>query len=392
LSRPLADRQQMSLPTLENLMANASWLRLAALASALALAAPAWAGSEGTFSTFFGHLAGANNSGDANQNTFIGASAGQTNNSGASNTFLGTFAGNNNSTGSQNTYLGMGAGAIGAIGSGNVFVGYGAGYNETGSNKLYIDSCLGQCGFPLVYGEFDNHLLKFNGVLNVRANGVAKSQLHFSQGDTETGGWLTSAGDNNFFASSGARYDNGNWVQRSPDGKAVVAGSGGTGYRIFTSLGFNTGVSIPLTLRLHIDYGGNLGLNTAAVAGTPIVHSSGASLTAGGVWTDASSREYKEHIEALSTEDAQRTLAALNPVRYNYKADPREKHVGFIAEDVPELVAREGRKSLSPMDIVAVLTKVLQEKSEKMDALEATVVRLEAELNRLKLRDAMARE
>jgi BMFP domain-containing protein YqiC len=79
-------------------------------------------------------------------------------------------------------------------------------------------------------------------------------------------------------------------------------------------------------------------------------------------------------------------------VRYNYKADPREKHVGFIAEDVPELVAREGRKSLSPMDIVAVLTKVLQEKSEKMDALEATVVRLEAELNRLKLRDAMARE
>ena len=35
--------------------------------------------------------------------------------------------------------------------------------------------------------------------------------------------------------------------------------------------------------------------------------------------------------------------------------------MGFIAEDVPDLVATKDRKGLSPMDIVAVLTKVLQE-------------------------------
>lgn len=39
--------------------------------------------------------------------------------------------------------------------------------------------------------------------------------------------------------------------------------------------------------------------------------------------------------------------------------------MGFIAEDVPDLVATPNRKSLSPMDIVAVLTKVVQEQQNE---------------------------
>src|SRR5208283_1869105 len=54
-------------------------------------------------------------------------------------------------------------------------------------------------------------------------------------------------------------------------------------------------------------------------------------------------------------------LDGLNPVKYNYKTDKDDRHVGFIAEDVPDLVATKDRKGLSPMDIVAVLTKVVQE-------------------------------
>jgi hypothetical protein len=110
------------------------------------------------------------------------------------------------------------------------------------------------------------------------------------------------------------------------------------------------------------------------VAGTPIQHSSGAHLTAGGVWTDASSRDYKEHIVPLTTEEALQALSGLKPVKFNYKVDAEEKYVGFIAEDVPALVARKDRKSLSPMDIVAVLTQVVQEQrsvlAEKSRALE----------------------
>ena len=101
----------------------------------------------------------------------------------------------------------------------------------------------------------------------------------------------------------------------------------------------------------------------------------GATLTAGGTWTDASSREYKENIAALSAQEAIKTLAGLNPVKYNYKVDQDEKHVGFIAEDVPDLVAMKDRKALSPMDIVAVLTKVVQEQKETLDAKSQIVER-----------------
>ena len=52
----------------------------------------------------------------------------------------------------------------------------------------------------------------------------------------------------------------------------------------------------------------------------------------------------------------------MNPVQYQYKSDDLgDQHVGFIAEDVPDLVATPGRKGVSALDLVAVLTKVLQE-------------------------------
>jgi hypothetical protein len=79
-----------------------------------------------------------------------------------------------------------------------------------------------------------------------------------------------------------------------------------------------------------------------------------------GNWNDASSRELKDNIKSLSSDAALETLAGLEPVRYTYKRN-KEEHVGFIAEDVPELVANNSRKNLSSMDIVAVLTKVVQE-------------------------------
>jgi len=93
----------------------------------------------------------------------------------------------------------------------------------------------------------------------------------------------------------------------------------------------------------------------------PLHMASGAHCTAGGVWTNASSREYKTDIKQLTAEKAMVALAELKPVEFAYKADSQEKHVGFIAEDVPELVATKDRKGMSSMDVVAVLTKVVQE-------------------------------
>ena len=77
-------------------------------------------------------------------------------------------------------------------------------------------------------------------------------------------------------------------------------------------------------------------------------------------------------------------------MKYAYNADPSEMQVGFIAEDVPALVAQNDRASLSPMDLVAVLTKVVQGQQallaaqqaqlaaqhERITALEAALVRV----------------
>jgi hypothetical protein len=109
----------------------------------------------------------------------------------------------------------------------------------------------------------------------------------------------------------------------------------------------------------------------------PIHMASGARVTTGGVWTDASSRAYKQDISELSLDDAAETLSALEPVTFAYKVDPTEKHVGFIAEDVPALVATGDRTGLSPMDIVAVLTKVVQEQQKTIAELQARVAQLE---------------
>ena len=73
---------------------------------------------------------------------------------------------------------------------------------------------------------------------------------------------------------------------------------------------------------------------------------------------------------SLTYDEAQSTLASLNPSKFNYKVDKDDDYLGFIAEDVPDLVATKDRKGLSPMDIVAVLTKVVQKQQEEIEALK----------------------
>ena len=122
--------------------------------------------------------------------------------------------------------------------------------------------------------------------------------------------------------------------------------------------------------RITINRDGNVGIGVSRPS-MPLELANGAHVTAGGVWTNSSSRARKENIEFLSADEALQTLEGLEPVRFNYRNDHDEDYVGFIAEDVPDLVAMQDRDSLSPMDIVAVLTRVVQEQQKKIEALEA---------------------
>ncbi len=149
----------------------------------------------------------------------------------------------------------------------------------------------------------------------------------------------------------------------------LTQASGGVGY-IMHNLSDTLTIGAGSEDRITIDGSGNVGIGKPRPI-HPLDMASGAHVTAGGVWTDASSRELKENISQLSLDEALAALGELAPVRFTYKADATEDFVGFIAEDVPELVASNDRKGLSSMDIVAVLTKVVQSQQEKIVELEA---------------------
>jgi len=122
--------------------------------------------------------------------------------------------------------------------------------------------------------------------------------------------------------------------------------------------------------RITIDRDGNVGIAVSR-PDHPLEMASGAYVSAGGVWTNSSSRDKKENIAVLPVDTATSALMALEPVVFNYRDETGEEYVGFIAEDVPELVATGDRDALSTMDIVAVLTRVVQEQQNKIKELES---------------------
>ena len=214
-------------------------------------------------------------------------------------------------------------------GNNNVFLGHWAGWGETGSDKLYISNS--STNTPLVYGDFSTGILAVNGLL-----GIGTKSPNFPIE-------LKTTGRNAVFV-----------MQRS-DGGAMQF------FQATSTYGqFGTGNGYPVRILVNSLWRMSLNLDDS------LTMSNGASCTAGGVWTNASSRELKENIEDLSAAEAEEALRELVPVKYSYKADAEERHVGFIAEDVPELVASKDRKTMSPMNVVGVLTKVVQELRESL--------------------------
>jgi len=102
--------------------------------------------------------------------------------SGSRNVLIGTFTGANNESGTDNVMVGAGAGEN-SEGGGNVFIGRFAGKNETSNNKLYIQNT--DASDPLIYGEFDNDLVRINGDLEVTGDFPGKTILADTDNDTK---------------------------------------------------------------------------------------------------------------------------------------------------------------------------------------------------------------
>jgi len=108
----------------------------------------------------------------ANQNKSIansafGSSALHSNISGVGNTALGWAALSGNNSGANNVAVGRESGAQNLQGSFNVFLGFQAGYDELGDNRLYIENSNADKNNALIYGEFDNDLVRINNRLGI---------------------------------------------------------------------------------------------------------------------------------------------------------------------------------------------------------------------------------
>lgn len=132
-------------------------------------------------------------------------------------------------TGANNFALGSLAG-YGTSGSSefNIFIGGSAGFWETGSNKLYIDTT--DTATPLIYGEFDNDLVRINGDLDVT-------------GDIDMAGQLTNTlaiGTAPFVITSTTKVDNLH-VARATLADTVTDNANLTG--VITSVGNATSIA-----------------------------------------------------------------------------------------------------------------------------------------------------
>ena len=123
-----------------------------------------------------------------------------------------------------------------------------------------------------------------------------------------------------------------------------------------------------------INENGNVGIGTTTPTLGPLTMDSGAYVTAGGTWTNASSRALKENFTALDSAEVLAQINSLGITRWNYKTESVETtHIGPIAEefyDAFRVGGSSGQSSISSIDPAGVALIGIQALSKKVEALE----------------------
>ncbi len=121
--------------------------------------------------------------------------------------------------------------------------------------------------------------------------------------------------------------------------------------------------------------------NPTGVAANTELHLANGASNVGGQWLNASSRSYKKDIVDLSREDAMATLNGLNSVTYKFKRDEdNTQRVGFIAEDVPALIATKDKKTVDSLQIISVLTKVAKIQNKAIEKQQRSLLETQSQM------------
>jgi hypothetical protein len=99
-----------------------------------------------------------------------------------------------------------------------------------------------------------------------------------------------------------------------------------------------------------------------------LTHSSGAVLTTGGVWTDASSRELKIKIADIDPANMLKKVMKIKPDKWQYKSESANtQHIGLYAEDFYNEFKVGNDKGLGATDLCGVLWSAVQALSQQLD-------------------------
>ena len=322
-------------------------------------------GTEGTENTFYGDLAGSDNSG--RWVTFIGAEAGAgadaDGNSGDSNTFVGQRAGWKNTSGASNTFVGRNAGTYTTGGNDNTFMGRAAGYNNiTGQRNSVIGSYAGFSITTHSYNTFVGYAAgeNTNSPYNTFIGSHAGANCEDGEGNVFIG-FLAGAnavhGSRNvFIGNSAGRFETESdklHIDNSPTTAPLIYGDFADRF---------------------VKINGNF---TATGAGSP------------------SDRRWKKNIEPLAS--CLEKVSDLQGVSYEWdmEAHPDSgftpgRQIGLVAQDVekvvPELVFedKDGFKSVSYAKLTAVLVEAVKELKAENQSQKELLEKQQVEIKELR--------
>lgn len=292
----------------------------------------------------------------------------------------------------NNVMIGYNAGQQ-AQGDGNVFLGYEAGKDEAGNNKLYIENSDATSTGALLYGEFDNDLLRVNGELNINnayslpsADGLADRVMTTDGAGNVTWDinhsavWQLESGDDLVYEDGDVGVGIGNPIYRfevldnSSNYIARFRNSNtGNSDGLIVQAGAITNPTSSSYYMLFLD--GN-GTNIGSVRGNG----------AGGVtYNTTSDRRLKMNIEDYTA--GLDLVNKIAPREYERKSLPGKKEIGFIAQELyevyPQAVAGSPEDSIDePMmvdysNLTPVLVAAIKELSEKNEQLEKQILQMQ---------------
>ena len=133
--------------------------------------------------------------------------------------------------------------------------------------------------------------------------------------------------------------------------------------------------------------------------GTNITNGNGAFLTAGGIWTNSSSREFKDRFKYLPGQEILDKIAAMDVQGWYYKGTD-EFHICPVAEDFyaafgcgsPDVSGDLGRY-ISPSDVSGVTLLAVQEllKTLNEEKQQKQILRVETDAVKVMMMDIEAR-